>query len=155
MARIETLMLANHAESINGLLYVHGGGWSHHWREPGTGARQSQFAVAATVLLAPGEGPEGVPFVLRILSSQGEEVLRADGMLQGPPTADGQEVRTGIAMNANVVFPHEGPYTLNAEIGGVTGPTVPFWVHDRPEDDGTAEGSGSSEPDYGGSAGYL
>jgi hypothetical protein len=58
-------------------------------------------------------------------------------------------------MNANVVFPHEGAYTLNAEIAGVTGPTVPFWVHDRPIDEGSAEGSDSAEPDYGGTPGYL
>ena len=34
MAELEILMLANHAEAANGLLYVLGGGWTHHWRPP-------------------------------------------------------------------------------------------------------------------------
>jgi hypothetical protein len=148
MARIETLMLANHAESVNGLLYVHGGGWSHHWRgaEP---THPSQFAVAATVLLDAGEGPNGVPFTILVRSETGEEVLRAEGVLQGPAAQMGEGVRTGIAVNANVVFPHEGPYTLTAEIAGAQGPSVAFWVHDRASD------AGSPEPDPGQTAGYL
>lgn len=151
MAQIETLMLANHAESVNGLLYVHGGGWSHHWRGPDPGERASQLAVAATVLLGAGDGVEGVPFIVSIRSEKGEEVFRADGMLHGPAGELGQSVRTGIALNASIVFPHEGAYTLTAEIAGSAGPNVAFWVHDR----SSGESEATAQPDSGGTTGYL
>jgi len=151
MAQIETLMLANHAESVNGLLYVHGGGWSHHWRGPDPGEQRSQLAVAATVLLDGADGLGGVPFVVRIRSEQGQEVFRADGTLTGPAGQPGQPVRTGIALNASIVFPHEGAYSLSAEIAGTSGPSVAFWVHDR----ASSETEAAAPPDPGGTTGYL
>lgn len=149
MARIENLMLANHAESVNGLLYVHGGGWTHHWRDPEASERPSQIAVAATVMLDPGQAE--VPFVIIVRTTGGEEVLRADGMLHGSAGGAPGPVRTGIAMNANIVFPGEGAYVLTAEIAGAAGPTVEFWVHDRAPDTGGA----AAVEDPGGTAGYL
>lgn len=146
MARIENLMLANHAESVNGLLYVHGGGWTHHWRGADAGEHASQLAVAATVLL---EGEAEVPFVVIVRAAGGDEVLRADGMLHGSAGGPGEQVRTGIALNASVIFPGEGAYELTAEIGGQAGPVVGFWVHDRVPDPGSPD----TEP--GGTAGYL
>jgi len=162
MAEVETLMLANHAEALGGLLYVHGGGWSHHWRQAlpsGQPPMPSQFGIAATFLLDPPETRTRLPFVLRIISEQGEEVMRAEGALERggtpAPALDETRFRTTVALNASVTFPHEGIYTLAAEIAGRIGPNVAFWVHDQPPPGITA--STPTEPDQGTTrtTGYL
>jgi len=159
MAKVETLMLANHAETLNGLLYLHGGGWSHHWRhapEPGQPPAPSQFAIAATFLLDPPESGGRQPFVLRVASGKGEEILRADGALESgsrpAPSIGESRFRAAVALNANVLFPHEGIYKLTAEIGGRSGPAVDFWVHDQPPPDAARStnepGSGTATTGY-------
>ena len=155
MAQVETLMLANHAESLNGLLYIHGGGWSHHWRGQVAGSQDpapSQFAIATTFLLDAGETGRPHAFVVRVASDRGEEVLRAEGSLDGgTPGSAEAPFRTGVALNASVPFPHEGTYTLTAEIDGRGGAAVVFWVHDS--------APGAAQPpsgaDSGTTSGYL
>jgi hypothetical protein len=154
MAQIETLMLANHAESLNGLLYVHGGGWSHHWRPgPTDQAPPSQFAIAATFLLEPTEAQAEQTFALVVTDTAGNELMRADGNLGANPAAgSGPAQRTSVALNATMVFPTEGAYTLTAEIAGAPGRTLAFWVHDQPDQ------GADSPPDTGYDAptgGYL
>lgn len=154
MAQIETLMLANHAESVNGLLYVHGGGWSHHWRPPlAADNPPSQFAVAATFLLEPAEARTETAFTFAIVDASGNEVMRADGNLAANPGApSGPQLRTSVALNAAMAFPVEGAYTLSAEISGAAGKSLLFWVHDQPPPDGTEL---STEPPGAGTGGYL
>ncbi len=155
MAQVETLMLANHAEALNGLLYIHGGGWSHHWRPVTAGhTPPSQFAIAATFLIEPAELGRDFQVVFRIVSEQGEEVMKAEGPLQsaGRPGANDTYTRAAIAVNANVVFPHEGSYTMSTAIGEGGTSAVVFWVHDQSPSDG---GSAPSDPDAGTTSGYL
>ena len=162
MAEVETLMLANHAEALNGLLYVHGGGWSHHWRHAppsGQPPMPSQFGIAATFLLDPPETGTRLPFVLRIVSEKGEEVMRADGALERggtpPPAIAETQFRTAVALNASVAFPHEGVYTLAAEIAGNVGPDVAFWVHDQPPPGMTAPMPTETDSGTASATGYL
>lgn len=154
MAQVETLMLANHAESLNGLLYVHGGGWSHHWRPVEGEPPPSQFAIAATFLIEPSELGREFPVVFRIVSDQGEEVMKAEGPLRAADRAGPGETysRAAIAVNANVVFPHEGAYTISSAIGETGASAVVFWVHDQPP-----PGAQQSDPDSdtGAAGGYL
>jgi hypothetical protein len=154
MAEVENLMLANHAESLNGLLYVHGGGWSHHWRmQPPSDQPMppSQFAVAATFLLDPDEIAQQHPFVMIVRSQAGDEVIRAEGAIGPiPPAQGGGDIyRSSVALNASIPFPREGEYSLTAEISGRMGPVVSFWVHDHLPDTAPTDGPSSS------SAGYL
>ena len=155
MAQVETLMLANHAEALNGLLYVHGGGWSHHWRATSEGQiPTSQFAIAATFLIEPSEMGRDFQVVFRIVSDDGEEVMKAEGPLQAvgrSGTADSYS-RAAIAVNANVVFPHEGAYTMSTAIGNGGTSAVVFWVHDRSPDQSADP---DPEIDTGTTGGYL
>lgn len=154
MAEVENLMLANHAESVNGLLYLHGGGWSHHWRlvpPPNEPMPPSQFAVAVTFLVEPDEIEGQHPFVITVRAESGEDVVRAEGTIGPlPPAQGGGEIyRSSVALNASVPFPREGAYTLTAEIAGRMGPAVGFWVHDTmPPGEAPSDGPSSS-------AGYL
>ena len=155
MAQVETLMLANHAEALNGLLYVHGGGWSHHWRAVNEGQPPpSQFAIAATFLIDPSELGRDFPVVFRIVSDEGEEILKAEGPLQAAGKMGPGETysRAAIAVNANVVFPHEGAYTISTSIGETGGSGVVFWVHDQ-----APPGAHPADPDSdpGATGGYL
>jgi hypothetical protein len=136
MPEIETLMLANHAEVVNGLLYVHGGGWTHHWRGVALQGQQrppSQIAIAATFLLGPDEAAPSQPFAIRIRDETGVEILRADGSFEvGAAEASSrpEHRRLAFAANVGVVFPHEGRYTVSAEAMGSPALEVELWVHD-------------------------
>jgi len=155
MAQVETLMLANHAEALNGLLYIHGGGWSHHWRPVTEGQTPpSQFAIAATFLIEPSEVGRDFQVVFRIVSDGGEEVMKAEGPLQTAGKSGNADTytRAAIAVNANVVFPHEGAYTISTAIGEGGGSAVMFWVHDQPPG-GTQ--AADPDPDAGSTGGYL
>jgi hypothetical protein len=148
MPEVEMLMLANHAEVVNGLLYVHGGGWSHHWRgpaPPGQPRPPSQIAIAATFLLDPAEAAPSQPFAIRIRDEAGVEILRADGSFEvaaAEPASGRERRRLAFAANVGVVFPHEGRYTVSAEAMGRPALTVELWVHD----DGPAGGPAVPEP---------
>jgi hypothetical protein len=136
MPEVETLMLANHAEVVNGLLYVHGGGWSHHWRggvAPGQPHPPSQMAIAATFLLDPSEAAPNQPFAIRIRDEAGVEILRADGSFEveaAEQASRSERRRLAFAANVGVAFPHEGRYTVSAEAMGHPALTVELWVHD-------------------------
>jgi hypothetical protein len=145
MPEVEMLMLANHAEVLNGLLYVQGGGWTHHWRPavgPGQPPPASQIAVAATFILDPTETAASQPFSIRIRDDGGEEVVRADGNFEvgGDRPRTPEHRRLAFGANMGIVFPHEGRYTVAAEAMGYPALTVEFWVHD------TAQASSEGEP---------
>jgi hypothetical protein len=159
---IETLLLANHAEVVNGLLYVHGGGWSHHWRAVTAGAptAPSQIAVAATFLLDPTERGGAQPFSIAIRDEAGEEVVRADGSFEvgrdEPRTRTPERRRLAFAANIGVAFPHEGRYTVTAEAMGNPPAVVEFWVHDGPPGAGSAPAPGGDAPaPPAGTGGYI
>jgi hypothetical protein len=134
MAELEILMLANHAEATNGLLYVLGGGWTHHWRPPPPPQGQGQpsaIAIAAAFLIDGAEDAEH-PFSLRIEDAAGADVLRVEGSFRvGDPQAAAEfPARNVFAANANVVFAGAGAYRLVGEVDHGTPRVVPFWVHD-------------------------
>ncbi len=133
MAEIENLMLANHAEAVNGLLYLTGGGWTHHWRGPAQAGqpRPSQIGFAATIIAPAGEVTSQFPFAVRITAGDGTEVVRADGTMT---IGSGDAVttkRAALAGNFGVAFPVSGRYELGVEIPG-SRRSVEFWVHDQP-----------------------
>jgi len=136
MAEIESLMLANHAEAVNGLLYVSGGGWTDLNRGimPGGGAPATHFGIALSALVPWTQTDQDHPFSIRVEGEDGPdlEVARVEGTLRaGRPTdlPPGSEQRTVLAINADVVFPQPGGYRIIAEMEGTTR-TVSFRVRD-------------------------
>lgn len=125
MATVETLMLANHAEAVNGLLYMMGAGWdvvrqpaAHQGQEP----PPVSFGVGVTILVPWTE--TNTPRGLRLwIESEdgGEPLLHLDGTLEvgrPPGVPRGSDRRAVLAANAQVVFPSAGSYRLVAEIDG-------------------------------------
>ena len=132
MAEVEGVMLANHAEAVNGLLYVTGGGWTHHWRGPRQTEQPppSQVAFAATIT-APATDPAAeIPFTVRITGGDGGELLRADGTMSMGPGDSVSIKRVALAGNFGIAFPTDGRYELTVEIPG-SSRSVEFWVHDQ------------------------
>lgn len=162
MPTIETLMLANHAETQNGLLYMLGGAWSHHWRgAPAAGQPPptSQIAVAITFLVENPSEASSFEFAVKITSSSGQEAMTVGGnvQVQPAPGMPGKYQRIAVAANAGVQFPTEGKYTLVAEVPGSDTKSVDFWVHDHPTPQ-QAAGEAAPEPrapEFGGTGGYL
>jgi hypothetical protein len=151
MPEVEMLMLANHAEVLNGLLYVQGGGWSHHWRPmlaPGQPPPPSQIAIAATFILDPTESATSQPFTIRVRDEGGEEILRADGNFEvgGERPRAPEHRRLAFGANVGIVFPHDGRYTVAAEAMGHPALTLEFWVHDAQPDEGRPGGDPAPEP---------
>ncbi len=134
--RIENLMLANHVEAVNGMLYISGGGWTDHWRHPTAPNGQpmvSQIGVAVTVLVP--WTASGNPYRLQVSveDSVGAQIASVGAQLNasrpaGLPT--GADLRTVLALTLNVVFPKAGEYRVAATLADQPPRVVDFRVHD-------------------------
>lgn len=136
MPKVETLLMANHAEALEGLLYVSGGGWTDHHRAASTdggGPPVSHIGIALSVLVGWTETNRKYPLALRIESEDGdEEVLRVEGEMEAgrpPGVPEGQDLRSVLAVNSEIVFPHPGGYRVVATVADDTR-AVAFRVHD-------------------------
>ncbi|MFN2590669.1 MAG: hypothetical protein ABR518_07850 [Actinomycetota bacterium] len=155
MAEVETVLLANHAEAVNGLLYLAGGGWTHHWRgvpQPGQPMPPSTVAFASTITAPATEPPAAIPFTVRITGADGAEVMRAEGTLSLGAGDSVSTKRAAFAGNFGIAFPADGRYELTVEIPG-SRRSVEFWVHDQPmpppgqgPQSGQAQHGGRSDP---------
>jgi hypothetical protein len=136
VAEVETLILANHAEAINGLLYMSGGGWTDHWRPPVPtgGLPISHLGVAVTVIVPWNEIDMAHHVYVAIEDDDGQTMLQmVSGVQIGrpPDLPPGSDQRAVLAMLMNLVFPHPGGYRLLGRLGNQT-KTVQFRVHDLP-----------------------
>lgn len=124
MAEIELLTMANHAEALNGLLYLSGAGWDRIVRSyvRGSDPTPHHFGVGVSVLVPWGETNRRLQLSLWIESEDGgEPLMRADGRLEvgrAPGAVEGADARAVLAVDASVQFPREGGYRLVAEIDG-------------------------------------
>jgi len=138
--KIETLMMANHVEAINNLLYISGGGWTDHWRAIVNGQPvPSLFGVAVTILVP--WSATNAPHQLAIWFESG------DGQQLNPPIqatfnmgrpaglSPGADQRATLALQLpGMVFAKDGDYCVKARIGPIEAetPVVNFRVHQLP-----------------------
>ncbi|MHB1575006.1 MAG: DUF6941 family protein [Candidatus Dormibacteria bacterium] len=136
MPEVENLVLANHVEAVNGLLYISGGGWTDHWRpQPpvGGGPIVSHLGVAVTVVV-----PAAAPSIPQQLSVtiEDEQERQVAGLqtqinqARPPGLPPGQPQRISLALSFNIVFPVAGDYRLVARLGISTPRELQFRVHD-------------------------
>jgi len=136
MAEVEFLILANHAEVQNGLLYLNGGGWSDHHRGvmPGGLAPISTFGIAVGVLIPWGETNTPHQLSVRVEDADGASIgeLGATLMTGRPPELPpGADQRAVMAVMFNLQFPHAGDYRVIARLGEQTPRMTTFRVHDH------------------------
>lgn len=146
MARIEFVTLANHAEAVNGLLYLSGAGWSENWRitNPDGSVPSTRLGIGISILVPWGEANRRIDMTVRVESEDGgEPVMKMDAQLEvgrPPGLTPGVDLRSVIAVNGDVVLQKAGGYRIVAQLGEAAdeGPeatgqirSVSFRVHDQ------------------------
>lgn len=136
---IETLLLANHVESVNGLLYVSGGGWTDHRRalQPGGQAPISHFGVALSVSVPWNETNQAHRLTVKVENEDATAVVaHVETQLtigRPPQIPQGSAQHAVIAISVDTVFPHAGGYRVVAQVGDREDiKTWAFRVHDVP-----------------------
>jgi hypothetical protein len=138
MPEIEYLLLADHAEAVNGKLYVMGAGWTNVSRPPRPAPDAmpiTHFGVGVSVLVPWTQTNNRHHLIVRIESEDGEPVLgrvEADLEVGRPPgLRHGSDQRAVLALNVDMTFPAPGGYRIVAELGDQT-KTASFQVMDPP-----------------------
>ncbi len=135
---VEFLMLANHVETVNGLVYVSGGGWTDHHRPIVRGAPvpNTHLGIATSVTVPWTKTNQPHTLTVRVEDEDGIVVAKLDAQMnvgrppQLPPGAS-QPVMLGFALDMQ--FPHAGTYRLVAQLDGAgEAKRWPFRVHDIP-----------------------
>ncbi len=134
---IEFLILANHVESVNGLLYISGGGWTEHYRrvKPGAPPPVSHFGIGVSVLVPWHETNEPHQLTLQIENEDATRIVaKVDAALNvgRPPTLPpGTPQHAVIGLSVETMFPAPGGYRVLAQLdGGKDVRRWPFRVHD-------------------------
>lgn len=123
MPRVDFLILTNHAEVRDGLLYLLGGGWNRHARTPQADGTMpaSHFGIAVGIAFEPDDSRESRLWV-RINHEDGTEIMRVEGNVEirGETTP---VTRLAIsALNMNVRWPRPGTYHIMAGLGSAQPP---------------------------------
>jgi len=122
MPRIEYVVVADHAEALNGKLYLHGAGWTDV--TPPTGPQGQpgivHIGLAASILVGWNETNRRFPLTLTIVHEDGDELVRINAQIEaGRPAGltPGADLRNLLAVGANLAFPKLGSYELRAQLG--------------------------------------
>lgn len=122
MPNIEYIALCNHAEAVNGLLYLSGAGWTDHWRTPNPDGEfaTSHFGIGVSILVPWAETNRRFALRIRVEGEDGEpEIADMDGELElgrPPGLPPGSDLRATLAINVDAVFPSSGGYRITGEL---------------------------------------
>jgi hypothetical protein len=135
VANIETVLVANHAEVVNGLLYISGAGWTDLWRGPVNDQAPpiTHFGMAITVSLDSKDLGQALVIDLSLVHEGGKEVFRGGATVKvepSPSVPEGVPQLALSAINIEIVFPLEGGYILSTALAGQQPKKVAFRVHD-------------------------
>jgi uncharacterized protein DUF6941 len=135
---VDFLMLANHVENVNGLLYISGGGWTDHRRAiaPGAPPPMSHLGIGASVTVPWNQTNHQHTLAIRVEDDDGNAIAQVSAQMnvgrppQLPPGA-AQPVMLGLSLDLQ--FPRPGGYRLVAQLDGEGSEKKwPFRVHDIP-----------------------
>lgn len=131
---LEFLLLADHAEAVNGKLYLMGGGWD---RRGIVDFRQPQaFAVAIGLLIPWNETNRPVSLSMTLRDVDGADVappLQTQVVIGRPANAmPGQKLRYMLAVNLQVALPRLGQYVVEARVGDAPPKRVSFYTEAEP-----------------------
>jgi hypothetical protein len=135
---IEYVTVADHAEAINGKLYLQGAGWTDitALTGPNGETRYVHLGLAVSVLVGWNETNQRFPLRLTISDEDGAELIRVNAQIEaGRPAGaqHGSDFRKVLAFGAEVQFPRPGGYQLRAVLGEDQERAVSFRVHTRPQ----------------------
>ncbi len=135
---IDALIVANHAEAINGLLYLSGGGWTDlHRRILDGHIPTSHLGIGMTIRVPWHEANQKHRFTVAVQSDDTKEVIvRAEGDItvgRPPQLARGSAQHAIVAVTMDTTIPKAGNYRIVATIDGKGETVWPFRVHDTYE----------------------
>ena len=136
-ATIDFLILANHVEAVNGLLYISGGGWTEYRRQ----VKADQplptmpLSLGLSVCVPWTETNRPQRLVVRVENQDSTVVLakvEAELNVGRPPTLPvGAEQHTGVAITLPMTFPAPGEYRVIADLNdGRAMKRWPFRIYD-------------------------
>lgn len=135
MPELELLTVANHAEAINGLLYLSGAGWTD-LRRPmppeGGQAPVNHIGIGIAILVGWNETNQRHRLDLRLENADGRDLvaMQADVEVGRPPgLPPGSDLRTVMGINVEIQFPSAGIYRVIAAVPE-SRRSVSFRVHD-------------------------
>ncbi len=135
--QIDALIIANHAEAVNGLLYLSGGGWTDMHRRIQNGVvPPSHFGVGISVRVPWHETNENHTLVIEVQNDDATVlVARAEGHInvgRPPQLVKGATQHAIVAISIDTVFPEPGGYRVIATLDdGKSTASWPFQVHDE------------------------
>jgi hypothetical protein len=137
-SEIEILLLANHVEAVNGLLYVSGGGWTDHVRTFPSGGSPplSRLGIGISVLVPWNETNQPHSLAVTVENEDASVTLaQVDAQLsvgRPPQLALGAEQHVVLALTVDLVFPTAGGYRVVARLNHNRSVKAwPFRVHDQ------------------------
>lgn len=134
--RIDVLIIANHAEAVNGLLYLSGAGWTDVHRRIVNGvAPANHFGIGISIRVPWHETNEVHKFTLDVQNEDATVTLvHAEGNVtvgRPPQLPRGAVQHAVLAVDVDTIFPAPGGYRIIANIDdGKSTATWPFRVHD-------------------------
>ncbi len=137
MPEIEFVVLANHAEAINGLLYLSGAGWTDVRTTRGPDGRLGSvhMGIGVSILVGWNETNHVYPLEFQMIHEDGgAPVLGGQGQIEAgrpPGQKAGSDLRSVLAIGADVSFPKPGGYEFRVTLGEKV-KSVSFRVHQNP-----------------------
>ena len=138
MAKVEFIIVANHVEAVNGLLYLSGGGWMHQHRRRIPGEDRyapNKLGIAVSVLVPWDETNQRHHLEVWVEDEDGTVYARVEGDVEvgrPPGLPAGADQRTVLGLNADIAYPRAGGYRVVARCGDDTS-TTSYFVHDPAE----------------------
>ncbi len=131
---IDYLIVANHAEVVNGLLYLSGGGFTDVY-QPATEVSSSitHFCAALSIRIPKDTAHQRHMFTVRLENQAGTETLgssEASFSVNKPPDAEDIEQHVVAVTQFNVIFPSPGFYRVVATANGENESYWKFRVHE-------------------------
>lgn len=124
MPAVEYVTVANHAEALNGLLYLQGAGWTEIRPpvQPNGQRGVAHFGIGLSILVGWVETNQRFPLELTLIHEDGGDPLfQAQAQVeQGRPPGltHGSDMRSVLALNIETVFPRPGRYEVRADLAG-------------------------------------
>ncbi len=116
-ARVDYLILANHVEAVNGLLYISGGGWTEMHRRmlPNGQAPMTHLGIGISVAVSWSQTNIMHHMVIQLEDDEAVPVVHAETTLsvgRPPQLPPGTEQHIVLAMPLDLTFPHAGGYRI-------------------------------------------
>lgn len=118
---IETLIVANHVETVNGLLYVSGGGWNVTKRLVSANGTPvpNHMGVAVVIAVPWNETNREYAITMDVCDADSKVVANVNAKLnvgRSPTLNPGTTQYPAFSLAMDLVFPHPGEYVIVARI---------------------------------------